>query len=178
MNANDRLNTIARIIDRADALGIARGDRITKVLDIENADKQFALRFEDWLSADDMNFAHDFTGIQANMNRMTGAVENLFVPRFAGEKQTKTAQMEYIARTLTAMTNRLTLGDPIEITYRRETEESVKDYTDWGRQRFGIHPGLEYFYVWRGEMLYAVDVTADSPLTGAHELMDLLARKF
>ena len=66
----------------------------------------------------------------------------------------------------------------VEITYRRETAESLNDYTEWGRQRFGLLSGEEYFFIWRGELLYVVCVSADSVLTAAHELMDLIARKF
>ena len=91
MNEADRLNTISRIIERADALGISKGTRITKVLDIENACKQFNLRLADWLAADDFNFAHDFTGIQANINRITCKIENHFVPRYAGSCHGKPA---------------------------------------------------------------------------------------
>lgn len=74
---------ILKVIERAEAMGIGFGDRITQMLDIENAHKQFNMDFEDWLAADDLNFAHDFLEIQANMNRITGKCENFFVPRFA-----------------------------------------------------------------------------------------------
>ena len=77
---------IVRIVERAEAMGIARGDRFTKILDVENARKQFNLRLADMLAGDDCDFAHDFSEIQAAMNRDTGRVEGLFVPRFAGRK--------------------------------------------------------------------------------------------
>ena len=173
----DRIDTINRIINRAEALGIGIGNRCTRFMDITNADKQFNLRLDEWLAAGDFDFAHDFTGIQANINRQTCKVENLFVPRFATSKATKTAQMEFIAQDITKLANRF-ISDPIEITYRRETKESVNDFTEWARHRHGILSGDEYFYVWRGELLYAVNVSADSPLTAAEELMRLLAAKF
>ena len=66
----------------------------------------------------------------------------------------------------------------VEITYRKETDESLNDYTEWGRQRFGLMAGGEYFFVWRGQLLYVVCVNADSVLTAAHELMALIAKKF
>ena len=56
---------------------------MTQAMDIMNADDQFNLDFEDWLTADDENFAHDFIGIQTHMNRETMRCENFFVPRFA-----------------------------------------------------------------------------------------------
>ncbi len=36
---------------------------------IESADQKFNLRLEDWLKADDFNFAHDSCGIQNNIQR-------------------------------------------------------------------------------------------------------------
>ncbi len=43
-----RFETILHIIMRAEAMGIDRGERITKIMDMENADKQFALRLDDF----------------------------------------------------------------------------------------------------------------------------------
>lgn len=82
----EEINTIDRIINRAQELGITIGSRITQVIDMHNAHKQFHLRLDEMLSADDFDFAHDFCGIQANIDRNTGVVGNLFVPRFAGRK--------------------------------------------------------------------------------------------
>lgn len=79
----NKLELQTAILDRAKAMGITWGDRITQALDIMNADDQFDLDLEDWLNADDENFAHDFIGIQNHMNRETMRCENFFVPRFA-----------------------------------------------------------------------------------------------
>ena len=79
----ERFEKIITIIKKAEAMGIGQGDRITRILDIENADKQFNLDLDDWLNADDENFAHDFIGIQNHMNRETMRCEDFFVPRFA-----------------------------------------------------------------------------------------------
>lgn len=84
MDAMQEWNTIIRIVERAEHVGIGRGTRITRMMDIQNAHKQFNLRLDDMLAADDFDFAHDFIGIQTNMNRLTGRIENLFVPRYAG----------------------------------------------------------------------------------------------
>lgn len=171
-------NLKVRIIERAESMNITKGLRSTRVLDLDHACDQFDMRLADWLAADDEHFAHDWIGIQSNINRQTGRIENHFVPRFsANGKPTKADHMRFIAQSVTAMVNRL-IDRPIEITYRKETKESLKDYTEWAVQRFRLYPGGEFFYVWRGELLYAVDVTADSYLTGADELMRLLARKF
>lgn len=88
MNKNDKLFflTIGRITQRAREMGIADGERITQFMDIENAAIQFNMRLEEMADAPDADFAHDFIGIQDNINRETGKVEGLFVPRYAGRK--------------------------------------------------------------------------------------------
>ena len=82
-----RFETILKIVERAEGMDIARGSRVTRLLDMEFADKQFNLRLDEFLAADDLDFVHDFSGIQAHMNRDTCRVENHFVPRFAGHKE-------------------------------------------------------------------------------------------
>jgi hypothetical protein len=39
------------------------------------------------LAADDFNFAHDVFGIERHLNRLTGQLENCFLPRFALKAQ-------------------------------------------------------------------------------------------
>ncbi len=84
------LETMVKICERAEAMGIEDNDRITLMLDIEHANEQFGLRLRELLDADDFNFAHDIIGIQRHIDRRTGFIGDLFVPRFAG-KPTKTA---------------------------------------------------------------------------------------
>lgn len=84
MNKKQEFETIVRIVERAESMGIAYGDRFTKIMDIDYAHKQFNLRLEEMLVANDFDFAHDFTGIQASMNRETCRIDGMFVPRFAG----------------------------------------------------------------------------------------------
>lgn len=86
MDAMAEFNTIVMIVERAERMGIGKGTRVTRVMDIENAHKQFNLRLEDFLAAEDFDFTHDFTGIQTHINRETGRCENHFVPRFAGRR--------------------------------------------------------------------------------------------
>lgn len=83
MNPKERYALYISIVTRAERMNIAIGSRITQLMDIENADKQFQLRLKDFLAADDFNFAHDFCGIQHSMNRVSCRIENFFVPRFA-----------------------------------------------------------------------------------------------
>ena len=177
MDQKELFDIKLRIIERAEAAGLSTYGRCTAVLDLDNAIRQFDLRLADWLAADDISFAHDWVGIQQHMNRSSKRIEDLFVPRFATSRSTKTAQMEFIAQSITAMVNRL-IRDEIKVTYRVETEQSVNEFTEWQRERHGIIPGEEYFFVWRDGLLYVVNVGADSPLTAADELMGLIARKF
>lgn len=68
-----------------------------------------------------------------------------------------------------------------DLTYRKETEETISKLTDWERHYHSILPGGEYIYareVETGDLLYVINVTGDSVLTALSELMDLLARKF
>ncbi len=68
----------------------------------------------------------------------------------------------------------------IIIGYIRPDEKTISQYSDYQRRRFHIHTGDEYFLIWEkgAQLLYVVDVTADSALTAASELMNLVCRKF
>ena len=72
------------ICERAEKLGICKNDRMSALMDIESADRKFRLRLEDWLKADDFNFAHDFCGIQDNIERdgFPATDFGFFVPRY------------------------------------------------------------------------------------------------
>jgi len=74
-----------QICERAEKMGIAKGDHVTEMMDMDSADLKFCLRLEDMLNADDENFAHDFCGIQANIDRSVYPSNDFgcFVPRFA-----------------------------------------------------------------------------------------------
>jgi hypothetical protein len=84
MKTKEKFMTYVKIAQRAEGMGIYMGERFTLLMDIENADKVFNLRLEDWLNADDFNFAHDIIGITNNINRNNPTDFNLFVPRYAG----------------------------------------------------------------------------------------------
>ena len=83
MNDMKEFEIIFAIVQRAQRMGITVGTHVTQMMDMDNAHKQFSLNLIDMLKADDANFAHDFIGIQRNINRLTGTVENCFVPRYA-----------------------------------------------------------------------------------------------
>lgn len=80
----ERQMKYVQIAERAEREGFFSGERITLLMDIESADKKFNLRLDDWLNADEFNFAHDLYGIMNNIVRDTFPATDfgLFVPRF------------------------------------------------------------------------------------------------
>lgn len=83
----EKLEKYNKIIRRAIEEGIEVKSIMTAMMDVESADMKFNMKLDEWLKADDFNFAHDFIGIQRNINRGSGypATDfNGFVPRFAG----------------------------------------------------------------------------------------------
>lgn len=75
----------------------------------------------------------------------------------------------------------------IAVTFSRLTNETIEEFSAWDRKRFVLLPGDEYFFIWEtcrpdvpdpDGLLYVVNVTADSLLTAASELMNLASRKF
>lgn len=87
MDRKQEYDLIFKIVVRAQKMGITIGDHITQMMDVDHANKQFNLRLEDWLKADDFNFTHDFCGIQRHIDRSTGKVGDFFLPRFAGKEK-------------------------------------------------------------------------------------------
>lgn len=83
MKDKERFLMYVKVAERAEQMNIYHGERFSLLMDIENADKVFNLRLEDWLKADNFNFAHDVVGIVNNIDRRNPTDFNLFVPRFA-----------------------------------------------------------------------------------------------
>ena len=83
----ERYQKYVEIAKRAENEGIYSGERISLLMDIESADQKFHLRLDDWLNADEFNFAHDLYGIMNNINRTEFPATDfgLFIPRFAGK---------------------------------------------------------------------------------------------
>lgn len=82
-----RRSKYADIMVRATVLGLMnKEDATDRMMDIESADLKFNMRLDDWLKADDFNFAHDFLGIRDNIvrNEFPSKDFGFFVPRFAG----------------------------------------------------------------------------------------------
>ena len=86
---NERPSKYSAICRRAEAMRILQTGRIEALMDIESAEQKFNLRLDDLLEANDFNFAHDFIGIQNNIERdgFPAIDFGLFVPRFAGRKE-------------------------------------------------------------------------------------------
>ena len=68
----ERYLKYVKICERAERMKIDTGDRMGALMDIESADKKFNMRLDDWLQADDFNFAHDYCGIQNNRHITDG----------------------------------------------------------------------------------------------------------
>ena len=86
----ERFLTLVKICERAEK-GLGKetvnryGSRMSRLMDLENADNTFNLRLDEFLNADDENFYHDVFGIWSNSNRETyPCTFGLFVPRFSG----------------------------------------------------------------------------------------------
>ena len=82
----ERFLKYAKICERAEKMNISTGERVSAMMDVESADKKINMRLDDWLNADDFNFAHDYCGIQNNINRNEFPATDFgyFLPRFAG----------------------------------------------------------------------------------------------
>ena len=88
MKDKERFLMYVKICERAEQMGIYKGERINLLMDIENADNIFNLRLEDWLQADNFNFAHDIVGIVNNIDRSKYPAEiTRFLPRFASNEK-------------------------------------------------------------------------------------------
>ena len=86
--------------------------------------------------------------------------------------------------------NMLRLARPdrrLVVGYVKPNDKTIGRYTDWQRRRNHLYAGNEYFLVWdcapdwetdKPDLLYAVNVSADSLLTAAWELFELLSKKF
>jgi hypothetical protein len=86
MDRREMCVTISKVVDRAEKLGLLSFGRISSIMDMEHATKEFNLDLQAMLNADDFNFTHDFVGIANHIDRNTGKFDLTFVPRFAKEK--------------------------------------------------------------------------------------------
>lgn len=87
MKNKERYLKYVEIAKRAENSGLYKGERLSLLMDIESADNKFNLRLDDWLTADDFNFAHDLVGIVNNIDRTNFPATDFgyFLPRFASD---------------------------------------------------------------------------------------------
>lgn len=81
----DKNMLYVEIAKRAEKSELYHGELVSLIMDIESADLKFNMRLNEWLEADDYNFAHDIYGILSNIDRSKFPATDfgLFVPRFA-----------------------------------------------------------------------------------------------
>jgi hypothetical protein len=92
MNRKEEFDMFVEIAKRADEMGLLRKDRLSLAMDLDYTNKEFNLRLDELLNADDFNFTHDICGIQNNFNRQTLKMENCFTPRFSGRELANLAE--------------------------------------------------------------------------------------
>lgn len=88
MEEKDRVEILVKLCERAEKempeATKSFGSRISRLMDLMSADKEFNLKLEELLKADPENFYHDIFGIWRESDRSTyPASFGLFVPRFA-----------------------------------------------------------------------------------------------
>lgn len=83
MTKKENFEKLVEIAKRAEKMNLLMFDRFSLIMDLECANEEFNLRLEEFLNADNFNFAHDIVGIQNNINRQTKEFENCFLPRFS-----------------------------------------------------------------------------------------------
>lgn len=83
----DNFSMVVAACKRAEALedqsGLPRTNRMTRVMDLEFADRCIPMDWEALLGADDYTFAHDVFGITRHMDRAGKVLADGFVPRCA-----------------------------------------------------------------------------------------------
>ena len=77
---------INKIVARGEKMGLfnpRETARYIPMMDINLAHEHFNLDLQGLLEAEPYDFAHDFQGIRANVNRSNLTFENHFLPRYA-----------------------------------------------------------------------------------------------
>ena len=102
-------------------------------------------------------------------------------------KPSRAEQMANVARSAMHLLRIARPERDIRIEYHRADDEINESLTPWQREKFHLWMNDEYFMVWDDvpdwdapgpDLLYVVNVSADSLLTAAAELFELLHRKF
>lgn len=96
-------------------------------------------------------------------------------------KAQREAEMKKLAEYGKSMIREFGRRKDIIVTYDCPDSKTISQYTEYQRKYHQIMTGSEYFLFWEEEtmhLLYVKDVTADSALTAAAEMMWLAAKKF
>lgn len=96
-------------------------------------------------------------------------------------KAQREAEMKKLAEYGKSLIREFGRRKDIIVTYDCPDSKTIGKYTDYQRKLHSIMTGGEYFLFWdeeTGHLLYVKDVTADSALTAAAEMMWLAAKKF
>lgn len=92
-------------------------------------------------------------------------------------------RMNALAKTLEETIKTFGNRGDIHIEYQNVNDTNILLFTNWQIKIHHIYCGMEYFLIYEnipGEgfnLLYAVNISCDSYLTAASELMDLASRK-
>jgi len=82
INKNDFI-LIEKIATRAmELLPNDNRPKVTILMDLETVHERNPLRLQEFLDADNFNFAHDIVGINNHLDRRTKKLDNRFLPRF------------------------------------------------------------------------------------------------
>lgn len=99
----------------------------------------------------------------------------------------RTKALEHVAETVQNMIRQHGRRKDIEITFYKVDDEVIESFTDFERNKHHLLTGEEMFFIFEvpdpgdidpQHLLYTKCVTADSILTAAAELMDLVSHKF
>lgn len=96
-------------------------------------------------------------------------------------KAQREAEMKKLAEYGKSLIREFGRRKDIIVTYDCPDSKTIGKYTDYQRKLHSIMTGGEYFLFWdeeTGHLLYVKDVTADSALTAAAEMVWLAAKKF
>lgn len=94
-------------------------------------------------------------------------------------KDTRFENLTKIAGEIEEMVRNYGRRDDISIRYAILTEEELALFSEWDQKWLGLfHDGEMFIISEPGHNLYAVDVSGDSLLTAAYELMRLVSAKF
>ena len=96
-------------------------------------------------------------------------------------KARREAEMKKLAEYGKSLIREFGRRKDIIVTYDSPNSDTISRYTEYQRHYHQIMTGNEYFLFWDEEtmhLLYVKDVTADSALTAAAEMVWLAAKKF